>query len=254
MNILHHPAVGRLAASAEPTRKEKPTVFEILSGLMLPLILGILATFQPERARFWGFLLLAFFTVAVGLYKPIVAAGRQALKARANRQLVRKRYPELVHLVNRFGELLDPQRITFEDIVRRDLCENSSTSLEQMGIARERIFHDVWAQLHNRVKTTKPSAQFFMQSVRELQNLMNNYVSYCLEPVFERMPVERSNSLRPHTRAELEAFRERFLSTRDRFEDLTREILGSMGAAHDREYYIARPKPLVHPDPRAGGH
>jgi hypothetical protein len=229
---------------SETMNSDKHSPIDFLTSALLPIALAVLATMQTDVARFWGFLGLAVVAVSLRFYKTLVGTAREALRRRKERRFVDNSQPHLCHLVARFGEFVDSRNSnTIQEIVRREVCENNTSKVEQLGIARDQIFHDTWYFLNRRVQTNEGSVLSFLISFEEFLSLVNNYVRHCLEPVFERMPASTRSELRPESRVELEAFRERFVSFRDRVEDFSREVSQSLSDAPNKPY-IARPKPL----------
>ena len=235
----------RLLAQAESNRSDRPTAYEWISGILLPAGLALVATRQPDSTQFWAIFLFAVVVAAPLFYKRIRTSFKGAVLRSRDRRFVRNKRYQLVQLVSRFGEFVDPAKHnTFHELVRREVCRSNTNRLDQLCIAPENLFSDFWSALNVRSSNSGSSVTSFLQTVDEFLALVNNYVRYCLEPVFERMPEGIRSELRPEARAELEEYLERFLTYREKIEDFTREVAQEVGHSRRGGYYVARLKPL----------
>jgi hypothetical protein len=228
----------------EAEEQRQPTAFDVLTSLVLPLVIVIIAQMQEQRLRFWALLGFAALSLTVGFYKSGMTLFGTALTRWRHGRVARKHFPEFKCFVRRFGEFVDTGRSdTLQQIVLNDLCRGSTATSETLRRMPVQLFINFYYHLRARADATrqeKPTT--FVRSLTEFNNLVTSYTQYCVEPVFNSMPTELRNSLTPDIRGNLELFRERFARFLDDYESYLKEFADS--GLRGIQPYLPRPKPL----------
>lgn len=230
-----------------PKKKEhpNPTAFDILTRLVLPIALVVIAGSQEQRFRFLALLVLALLSLVIGFYHIGVRQVRNQLNKLHDRRFARRTFPKFRRFVHRLGELLDTTRSdTLEYVARERLCRSNAAHFESLRMVPLDLFNGFWHDLDSRIDKQKLSLGNFVQSASELRNLVNSYNRYCVSPVFERLPQELSELLTDEARSSLGSLRERFVRFLEDYDEYAKELEESLRTVHLRAFYISRPKPL----------
>ena len=226
----------------EEPRPQKPTAFDVATRLVLPVAL-VLAALQTRGVAFWGALALAVLSFSIGLYGPTAHTIKRGLRGRRDKRVINRAYPEFKRSVERFGEFVDSSRAdTLEQVVLRKLCQDNQTTLEKLGLTREQLFGEFSFCLNERIARGNLKVPELMLAISELNSLVNNYIRYCVQPVFEHAPEEIRPLLTADARRELESFRERFVRFLDDYSEYLKRLDSSLTSSKVRPYHFPRPK------------
>lgn len=225
----------------------KPTTFQIIAQLALPLVLAAIAFFQPMSWWFWGLVALAFVPVAPRIYRPLKRKVSHRWARHQDNRRARQDYPEFRRLVARFSEFVDvnaSDKLT--DIIESELRRRSEidvTKPEDLEVTPERVFHGFWEDLQTRSRHMNPDRESLAITVREFNHLLNQYLKETVRPAFDRMPQDVRSSLPDRAKRQLEAFRERLNEYLKDYEDFATRLADSFETAELDEPYLPRPEP-----------
>lgn len=241
--------VRRRGVPIGPSQKEqppKPTAFDILTRLILPVALLAIAQQQQERlVQFWALIAIALLSGIAGFYQIGVQQIRKWVNKLHDRGFAKRTFPKLRRFVHRLGELLDAGRNdTLEYVARDQLCRSNAARFEELRMIPLDLFHGFWHDLNSRIEKQTPNLDNLVQSVTELRNLVNSYNRYCVGPVFDRFPEGLRELLTDEVKSALESFRERFLRFLEDYDEYAKELEDSLRTVRLQTYYVGRPKPL----------
>jgi hypothetical protein len=236
---------NRLISAPKHEPAQKPSLFDVLSRVVLPIALALVATVQPSSTRSVGFAVLAAFALLLSFSKPIFSFAQDLGKRLSDGRAARRLSPAFRQLVSQFGDFVNPNRGSLESLVEREYYHRDSAHVNALRLAPNQIFLNTWKHLHERVQRSHSDRNVFLQHVEELLSLVNDYARYSLDPIYDNPPLEFLESLRPHSRSDLEDFRERFVSYRDRLAAFVQDAAQAISVGESlKGHYISRPKPL----------
>jgi hypothetical protein len=221
-------------------------LFEILTRVVAPLILAIVAAMQSDRTKVVVLAAVAGLALILGVTPSLWVHSKRAYLRLSDRALAKRVLRQLKELVRDFGEFLDPHRgDTLESVVTQALQAQGSTDLSRLGLTSQSIFRDMWYYTNARCQDMKVSVTSVALMMDECAALINNYVRHCVEPVFNHLPADHSSAFSARVRADLEAFRERLIHLENKYQDLGRVMASDAVTIGVREPYLVRPRPLV---------
>jgi len=228
----------------EKKDRQKPTPFQIITHLALPIALAAVAYFQPRSLWFWGLVGVAFIPVVIIVAPPIKNRIQRRLARRRDKRRTHEAFPEFKNFVARFGRFVESDAKEFlGKIVNRRLRGENVTNAKELGMTPERVFQGFWYQLHQRVQDANPSLTDVTTVVTEFNHLVNQYLNETVLPVFDRMSPTTRSSLPDDAKRDLESFREKLVHYLNEYEAFARTLAQSLETCDLREPYLPRPKP-----------
>ncbi len=230
----------------EPPRK--PTIFEVLSTLIVPglsLVAAIVALQRDQRIIAWVLLGVLLLSFAVGFYPLVKTPFQEYLSEMRDEKLARKAFPEFRKFVRDFEQFVSPRAgETLHVIVQSEVCGSNTTNYDRFGLPPVRLFHDWWRHLSPRVGGKRVSLPDFERFVLEFNDLISDFSSDCVRRIFGQFPDDLRPSLNDRAKGSLEAFRERFVRFLDAYRDYLKGLEESLRKPRIQARYFERPKPL----------
>lgn len=231
--------------SQEKNQPPKHTAFDLLTRLILPLVLVIIAQLQEQSARFWGLLVFAFVSLVIGLYRPVKEQIRYRINKFRDERLAKRRFPEFKRFVHRFGEFVDRARSdTLHHIALQELCCGNQTDFHRLGVTALPLFNGFLYHFRTRVDKQQPNLTALLESTSEFSNLVSSYAQYCTIPIFERFPQELRPLLTERAKSSLNSFQQQFAGFLDIYTEFLKNLDDSLTIPRVRSYYFPRPKPF----------
>jgi hypothetical protein len=162
------------------------TAFDVVTRLVLPLVLVLIAGVREQRWRFWGIIGFAALCLVASFYRPLVAWVGGVARRRRDERIARRALPELRKFVGEFGGFVDRSRAdTLHYIAQSDVCGGDPARLNKLALPNINLFHELWLNLTVRAENQNPDMTNFKATVMELNTLISSYNTYCTHPVFE---------------------------------------------------------------------
>jgi hypothetical protein len=238
---LNLPGEGR---SGEPAPRH-PSAFDLVTKLVLPVVLVLIANVQEQRARFWVLVGFALFSFVVSFYPLAASWARTRIQRRRDERIARRAFPELRRFVEQFGEFVSTQRgDTIHYVAQSEVCGGNSDRFKKLAMPNINLFHSFWANLSERAADQKPTSTNFKATNSELSSLVSSYNNYCICPVFEMLPQEFRSQLSDRSKSSLEACRERFVGFLNDYSKYLKHFDESFAARYLSTRDFPRPKPL----------
>jgi hypothetical protein len=215
-------------SASEKQSPDSVSFFDLLTRLVLPLALAIIAAVQTQRTRFWALVVLAGLACVVQLFGPArTFVSRQIHRAKA-RRTSKRALSQFVTLVQRFGEFVDTrQSNTLHYIALGELCGSNAQLYGRLGIPDAQLWNGLWAYFiygldHHKIK---PSELRFL--LGEFHHLLNSYNNYCVRPVFDLLPNDMRAQVNPQAKASLNLFQQRFVMYLNDYEHFVKALAES---------------------------
>lgn len=189
---MSDPILSDLLNQHDPERPPRPTAFDYLTKLVLPvlaLVALILTRSQKQTVLTLGLLVFAFISLVAGFYPEFSAWAKEKAQARMDSRTAKRTFPALKKFVARFGEFVDPSGAsTVHGIAESEVQAHDSGLLMARGLPPIGLFYDLWANLSRDVDSQPPNVASLTASLRDLSTLVSLYGSFCMRPVFELLP------------------------------------------------------------------
>lgn len=237
-----------------PPEAQQPAsidLFDIVTRLVLPLALVLVAVAQldVETVWYWVVLGLAVLSFIVGIYHPTKNSVEKWRARRRDMRRARDAYPEFKRFVIRFGAFVDTDaQHDLGTIVERELQRPKVTSRDKLGMTRERVFQGFWHHLHKRLHRQTPRLEEFLDTVSEFNHLVRSYLRDSVRPVFDEMPRETRSRLPEAARGDLKAFREKLTRFVEDYDEFKTRLHDSLESCSFGNTHLSPPNPLTHPD------
>lgn len=221
--------------------EKKPSAFDYLTKLLLPLAGVVAAGLQREQAK----LFVAFAVVSLGLgFGPAVAERVQKRRRRArDRKELQERWPRFKTLVGQFGAFVDPDRDTLHRLVRENFGDDAPQKLQ---FPPTHLLRNYWHQVMARLDHTRPTPDALVNVVNDFANVVNDYELCCVRPLFEdTLPPDLKPIVTAKAGRNLEPFRERFVAFRLEYEKFEKELAGVLRTVHLLPLHFQGVRPLV---------
>lgn len=228
----------------KPARKNA-TAFDVVTRLVLPLVLVLIAGVREQQWRFWGIIGFAALCLVASFCRPLVAWVGGLARRRMDERIARRALPELRKFVGEFGGFVDRSRAdTLHYIAQSDVCGGDSGRFNKLALPNVNLFHDLWSNLGVRAENQKPDLTNFRATIMELNTLISSYNTYCTRAVFEMLPQELRSQLSDRAKSSLEAWRERFVDFLNDYTKYRKRFDEGFAARYLSTRDFPRPKPL----------
>jgi hypothetical protein len=188
---MRGPILSDLLNQGEPEKPPKPTAFDYLTKLILPvlaLVALILTRSEKQTALTWGLLVFAFISLVAGFFPQLAAWAKGKVQHGSDERVARRAFSELRKFIQRFGEFVGSGSDTLHHIVESELCGNNPEMAAQLGLPSIGIFQGFWTTLSDRAAIERPTLASFMGTASALNMLVAVYNNHCMHVVFERIP------------------------------------------------------------------
>lgn len=232
--------------------QQQPSLFELVTRLVLPIgfLVAAILQFQDQRGWFWGLIGLAFVSFLLGLYHPVIKPALGNIKhwraRRRDRRRIREASSEFASFVQRLGSFVDRERSGTDDqlgeIVERRIRKENIADVKTLGITDERIFRGFWERLHRRLEDGTPEPDRIVTAVEEFNHLFNQFLQETAMPIFDQLPQTVQADLSDRAKQDLNEYRERLLRLRDTYDDFATDFAESLETYNLGAPYLPRPK------------
>jgi hypothetical protein len=224
---------------------KRPSAFDLVTKLVLPVVLVFIANLQEQRARFWVLIGFALLSFVVSFYPLAASWTKTRMQRRRDERTARQAFGELREFVEQFGEFISRQRCdTLHYVVQSEVCGGDQNRFNKFGLPNINVFEPCLYSLRERCALQKPSLWDFKATNTELTMLVSTYNNYCMNAVFGLFPQDLRSQLTERSKSSLEACRECFVTF---LSDYTK-YLKRFDEAFAARYLLARgfpgPKPL----------
>lgn len=189
---------------------QKPSTFEIITQLALPIALTVVVALNPDSRLFWALLVAAFIPVILKTYPLLTQrVGRWRARIRDKRD-ARQAYDKFSDYVADFGAFVGVDSADYlGKVVDREFkSQEEIVTAKSLGMTDEMVFKGFWYRLADRVGKEEPSLAHLVELVKDFNHLVSIYLRETVKPVFDGMPEPIRESLSVRTRSKLESFRE----------------------------------------------
>jgi hypothetical protein len=223
----------------------RPTAFDLVTKLLLPIALVVIASLQQQVARFWALLGFAVLSITFGFYAHIQRAAHRFVRTRRDERIGKRQFQRLKQFVLAFGDFLDPARSdNLHNIVVDSICHNNVTEFGKLHLAPKDVYFAWHQHLKKRVETQKATLDNLEEAIREFGPLVNYYDQDCVLAIFDRYPVADRPAISAAAGSNLEAFRQRFDRFLYDYSNYLKGLDASFSTPRIRAYYFVQPKPL----------
>lgn len=268
---MNLPILSDALGPGEPEKPPKPTAFDYLTKLILPvlaLVALILTRSEKQTALTWGLLGFAFLSLLAGFYPQLASWVKKQARSDRDERIAKRAFPELKKLIYRFGEFVGSRSDTLHSIVQSEVCGNNQDMATRLGLPNIQIFQGFWTTVSARAAVERPTLATFKGTVTALNMLVALYNNHCMYVVFDRFPQElrwQVSGLPKHVeeqvdwermgqkppgqlaepaRRSLEGCRERFNAFLDAYENFLRSLDERFIERHIPSRSFPRVKPL----------
>lgn len=197
----------------------KPSAFDYLTKLIVPLAALILARYQRQTALIWALLAVAVVFLLAGFYPQFAGRARRLWRVWRDWRIARQAFPALRTFVERFGEFVSGQRNdTIHYIIQSDVCGNRSDIFSRFNLPNARIFQAFWSDLQMIAAEEKPTPANFKAAAAQLCTLVALYNNHCMDAVFRVPPQDFRSQLTDGSKSSLNESRERFNAFLEQYE------------------------------------
>jgi hypothetical protein len=194
----------------EQRKVRKPSAFDIVSKLLLPIALAFVAIFRLANPR----LLLAFAAIAlvVSFSDVLLHGARSILTELHDRRVARRNSRELGRFSREIGSLLDSNRTDTLHSILGTFSQQHADLSTVLRVPEANIFYTHWYYMNERIARGRFNAVRFHESAEEFHSLVISYGSYCVRPIFETFAAQLRDSLTANEKSHLNAFQQRYVT------------------------------------------
>jgi hypothetical protein len=224
---------------------KRPSAFDLVTKLVVPVVLVFVANLQEQRARFWVLIGFALLSFVVSFYPLAASWTKTRMQRRRDERIARRAFPELRRFVEQFGEFVSLQRSdTLHYVAQSDICGGNPERLNKLGMPNANLFYLPWHNMNDRVASLPPNLTNFKATTLELGTFISLYNNYCMRPVFELLPQELRSQLSDSSKSNLEACRERFVAFLNDYSKYLKRFDEAFAARYLLTRGFPGPKPL----------
>lgn len=236
--------MGDSVETSEGTAKPRgPSLFDLMSKLVLPVVLVIVAQLQSQRTRFWVLMAFAIVAFVASFIRPWEIVARVVAKVKT-KGAFRRALPEFLSLARRFGEFVDTRRSdTLHYYAFNDLCGGNASVYAKLAIPPAELWNEFGGYFVQRVERERPRISEFLLWLQEFYHLVGSYNNLCVAPVFQNLPLDMQSALTQKARSSLNSFQQRFDHFLSNYEEFSAELAASRPMFRDLPRYLAHPKP-----------
>ena len=233
----------------------KQSLFERFAKLIVPVVATIGVFFQQKHwAVAMGLIALAVISLLIGEVPKLWRWLNERRARKHEEKIAEQAFDDLKGWIQKFLEFTTVSTTdSFYGIVWSRLCGSNMDHFESLHIPPLQLFADFARILAWRTDEPKPSRTILKQSIGELNSLVGLYCTFCVCPIYERVPTK----LRPEVLKNFatENLEDAFIQFRERFDRFLEEYMSFLKAL-DRKlpdpieprpfgYHFNRPKPLA---------
>ncbi len=239
--------VPNLTGGPDQPPARKPTAFDVLAKLVIPLLAVVVAAVGRQPVFFWVLAGVLAVSVAVSVCPWLFYRLRDWAGDRRDQRLARQAFPQLRKFARRFCEFAaspHSRNDTLHAIVLQELCGGNSTDLEKFHMVPVQVLTPLADLLHSRLEPQHGSLTDLRDAVDEMNVLIRSYTDYCVDPIFSNFPQDARPRLSDRVKSSLESFRERFVEFLNDYDKFLEGLAESFNRPRINPYYLRRPKPL----------
>ncbi len=193
----------------------KPSNWERTARVVLPalsLIAFVIAQLMGKQPKFsWALIVLTVLFVALGYYSELRDKTASWKSRREDQRAVEKAFPEFQKLVGRFRQFANRQaQDTLHYIVAYEIQQGRADVQTAPQLPNVDLWYvplDFFIERLNRMPRTMEE---FRPALMEFHFLVGTYNTFCVSPIFDRLPANFRAQLQPAIVRKLNLFQQQF--------------------------------------------
>lgn len=222
-------------------------VYDFVKDIVLPAVplAGMFLSWNSPW-RFWAFLIVAVFFGTLGLYPRLKVWLHKRAEHLRDQEVAMRDFPKFRQFVRRFGEFVDNTvNTTLLYVVTNDLSPDARTEvLKCLGIPTIGFWYERWYFFLQRVNRSAPTLAELVALIPEFHCVVGEFNTYCMTPIFQRLPKEVRDKLTDDDKSKLNGFVLRHMHYIAEYEAFAKELSESRPSLQRLPWCFLRFNPL----------
>jgi len=194
----------------------------------------------------WILVVVALFFGILDHYSTIKAQLLKWKALRDDRRTVKKAFAEFQRLVARFGQFANRQaQDTLHYIIERDMQQGRADPQMAPQLPNVDLWYVPLTYFVERLDRMPRTMEEFRPALMEFHFLLGSYNTFCVSPIFDRLPANMRAQLQPAIVSKLNLFQQQFSRFLEDYQLVTRGLSESRPILQGLPYGFPIPGPMI---------